>query len=179
MVRVRPERSVRIVLLLAGVLAVAVAQADIGLRNLDDPDAPRWVEEETVPPAFPQEGNLLPFYVSEATAHRFFIDGSTMSVGKDGVVRYVLVVRTGGGATNVSFEGIRCETREFRIYASGRGDGKWAKARLSQWRPIENKPMNRHHAALSRDLFCPGGVPIFTPAEGQDALRRGKHPHAT
>ena len=38
--------------------------------------------------------------------------------------------------------------------------------------------MNRHHAALSRDYFCPGGVPIFKADEGRDALRRGKHPQA-
>ncbi|MCX8016983.1 MAG: CNP1-like family protein [Rhodocyclaceae bacterium] len=156
----------------------AAAAADIGFRNLDDPDAPRWQEEAVEPPAYPQAANLLPFYVSEMTAHRFFIDGSTLSVGKDGVVRYVLVVQTSGGATNVSFEGIRCETREFRIYATGRHDGSWAKARVSPWRPIENKPMNRHHAALSRDLFCPSGAPIATPAEGREALKRGKHPNA-
>ncbi|MCX8085704.1 MAG: CNP1-like family protein [Rhodocyclaceae bacterium] len=157
---------------------VGLAQAQFGLRQ-DDPDAPPWQEEVVEPPAYPEEANLLPFYVSEMTAHRFFIDGTSLSVGKDGVVRYVLVVRTAGGTTNVSFEGIRCETREFRIYATGRGDRSWAKARLSEWRPIENKPMNRHHAALSRDLFCPGGVPIASPAEGRNALKLGKHPHAT
>lgn len=37
---------------------------------------------------------------------------------------------------------------------------------------------NRHHAALSRDLFCPGGVAISTAAEGREALRLGRHPHA-
>jgi hypothetical protein len=99
-------------------------------------------------------------------------------VGKDGVVRYVLVVQTSGGATNISFEGIRCDAREFRLYASGHREGRWTKARLSEWRPIENKPVNRHHAALSRDLFCPNGVAIYTPDEGRDALRRGKHPQA-
>lgn len=153
--------------------------ADIVFRDLSDPDAPQWKEEEVVLPAFPQEGDLREFYVSELTAHRFFVDASTLSVGQDGVVRYALVVRTRGGATNISFEGIRCESREFRVYASGHRDGRWTKARQSQWRPIENKPMNRHHAALSRDLFCPGGVPLRSPAEGREALRLGKHPDAT
>ncbi len=159
--------------------SVLAQLGDFGKPKLNDvPDAPQWVESEAVLPEFPQMENLLPFYVSEMTSHRFMIDASTLQVGKDRVVRYVLVVQTSGGATNISFEGMRCDTREFRLYASGHRDGRWTKARLSEWRPIENKPVNRHHAALSRDLFCPSGVAIFTPEEGRDALRRGKHPQA-
>ena len=87
-------------------------------------------------------------------------------------------MRTSGGATNITFEGIRCESREFRLYASGRQDGTWANTRKSEWKPIENKPINRHHAALSRDLFCPSGSPISSPEDGRNALRLGKHPNA-
>lgn len=154
------------------------AMAEFQFRNLDDPDAPQWAEEALVLPAFPQEANLREFYVSEMTSHRFFVDASTLSVGTDGVVRYALVVRTSGGAVNITYEGMRCASREYRIYASGRKAGLWAGARRSEWRPIENKPINRHHAALSRDLFCPGGTPIRSPDEGREALRLGKHPEA-
>jgi hypothetical protein len=167
-----------LLLFLVGWMVCGGARADVVFRNFDDPDAPQWVEEEAVLPSSPKDENLREFYVSELTRHRFFIDASTLHVGKDGVVRYVLVLRTGGGATNVTLEGIRCSSREFKIYASGHRDGHWTKSRQSQWRPIENKPMNRHHAALWRDLFCPGGVPIRTPEEGREALRLGKHPEA-
>lgn len=152
--------------------------AEFQFRNLDDPDAPQWVEETLVLPAFPQEANLREFYVSEMTSHRFFVDASTLNVGTDGVVRYALVVRTSGGAVNITYEGMRCSAREYRIYASGRKEGVWAKARRSDWRPIENKPVNRHHAALSHDFFCPGGTPIRSADEGREALRLGKHPEA-
>lgn len=167
-------------LTLAVVTAFASSSASSGLfsRDAEDPDAPKWQEEEVVPPAFPQESNLLPFYVSEMTSHRFFIDGTTLSVGKDGVVRYVLVVKTGGGATNISFEGIHCSRVEYKIYATGRHDGAWTAARTSEWKPIENKPINRHHASLSRDMFCPSRSSILTPEEGRNALRLGKHPDA-
>lgn len=168
----------RLCIFLAGILFASAALADLRLRELDDPDAPQWVEEEVPPPAFPQEANLREFYVSEMTSHKFYIDASTLSPGKDGVVRYVLVVHTRGGATNISYEGMRCESRELRIYASGRRDGTWAKARNSEWHPIENKPVNRQHAALSRDFFCPSGAPILTSEEGREALRLGKHPQA-
>jgi hypothetical protein len=112
------------------------------------------------------------------TSHRFFVDASTLNVGSDGVVRYALVVRTSGGAVNITYEGMRCSAREYRIYASGRKEGIWTEARRSDWRPIENKPVNRHHAALSREFFCPGGTPIRSADEGREALRLGKHPEA-
>jgi len=154
------------------------AFAGLGLRDNDDPDAPKWTEDEAVLPAFPKEGDLREFYVSAVTNNKFFIDASTLSVGKDRVVRYVLVIRTSGGAVNTTFEGMRCDSGEFKIYASGHRDGTWAKARFSEWRPIENKPVNRYHAALQRDLFCPIGTAILTPEEGREALRLGKHPQA-
>jgi hypothetical protein len=159
-------------------LLTTQALAQIRFRDLDDPDAPKWVEDEAALPAFPKPENLLPFYVGEMTAHRFMIDGSTLQVGKDRVVRYVLVMQTSGGATNISYEGMRCDTGEYRLYASGRSDGTWAEARRSEWRMIENKPVNRYHAALAHDLFCPSGIAIYSADEGRDALKRGKHPQA-
>lgn len=137
-----------------------------------------WQELEAEPPAYPKAENLREFYVGPLTPNTFLIDASTLSVGSDGVVRYVLVVRTSGGAENVSFEGMRCSERSWRLYATGNRDGQWSKARISQWRQIENKPVNRHHAALSRDYFCPNGNPILSADEGRNALRLGKHPDA-
>lgn len=164
---------------LTGMTAFSLAYAGLGLRDNDDPDAPQWAEDEIQLPGFPQDANLREFYVSPTTTHKYLIDASTLSVGKDRVVRYVLVVRTSGGALNVTYEGIHCDRREFKIYATGYRDGTWAMTRKPEWRPIENKPVNRHHAALSRDLFCPGGTAIVTPEEGREALRLGKHPNAS
>jgi hypothetical protein len=168
----------RILLLAAVALWVSAAHADIRFRNFEDPDAPQWQEDEVQLPAFPKDENLISFDIGAATSNRFFIDGSTISPGKDGVVRYTLVIRTSGGATNVSFEGLRCGTRELRIYATGRADGQWARARISEWKRIESKAVNRHHAELSRTFFCAGGAEIATGEEGKDALIRGKHPLA-
>jgi hypothetical protein len=140
-----------------------------------------WKEEESEPPAFPKQENLVEVYVSAVASNRYFVDASTLAVGNDEVVRYVLVVKTSGGATNVSFEGMRCKNPVWKHYATGGRDGTWTKSRATriEWRPIENKPVNRHHAALSRDLFCPQGSPIRTAEEGRNALRLGKHPNAT
>lgn len=159
-------------------LLPALATAGLGLKNDDDPDAEKWHEEDAALPPLPQDKDLMEFYVGPQTTNHFFIDGATLAVGKDGVVRYTLVIKTSGGATNVSREGIHCDTREYRVYATGRSDGTWAKSRSEDWRLIENKPINRHHAALSVDYFCPNGGPIFSAEDGRKALRLGRNPHS-
>lgn len=176
------------VIFLAGVAGATAAQAlnpygpgSPGYNNNFEEEAP-WREQRDVePPAFPKQENLREFYVSAVATNKYFVDASTLAVGDgDGVVRYVLVVQTSGGATNVSFEGINCKELTWKHYATGRSDGTWVKSRALHidWRPIENKPVNRHHAALSRDFFCPGGNAIGSADEGRNALRLGKHPNS-
>lgn len=141
----------------------------------EDYESKKWQEVEVQLPAAPREENLLSFYVSAATSNRFFIDGSTLSVGSDGVVRYVLVVMSAEGGRNVTFEGMRCEARERRIYASGRLDGTWVKTRKNEWVRIQEAYANRHHAALFLDYFCPVGVIVRNADEARAALARGGH----
>lgn len=127
-------------------------------------------------PAYPKDSNLIEFYAGPRASNHFFIDKDSLSAGKDGIVRYTLVIKTSGGATNISYEGIRCADQEFKIYATGNADGTWAINRMSDWRPIENKQINGYHAALNHNFFCPLYNPIHSAEEGLDALRRGKHP---
>lgn len=176
-------RVLALILLAAAAPAFAQMPGPYGVRERNtgyEEDAPWQEQQEVVLPAFPKPEDLREFYVGAATTNNYLIDASTLAVGGDGVVRYVLVVKTSGGATNVSFEGIHCKDRSWKHYAAGRSDGTWARPRAnrSEWRPIENKPVNRHHAALSRDYFCPGGIAIYTADEGRNALRLGKHPSA-
>lgn len=126
-------------------------------------------------PALPNEADLLPFFVSAANSTRFYIDGASLAVGKDGVVRYVLVARSAQGAHSISFEGIRCSTSEYRIYATGGSGGGWLRS-SSPWRPIAPRELQRWHNALRDEYLCPLGNPIRSAAEGADALRRGGHP---
>lgn len=158
--------------LLTLVLTPSLAMADFE----KDYESKQWLEVEVALPAAPKEANLQPFYVSAATSNRFFIDISTLSVGSDGVVRYVLLVLSPEGGRNVTFEGMRCESRERRIYASGRQDGSWSKARKNEWVRIQDAYANRHHAALFLDYFCPFGNIVRDAAEAKKALMLGGHP---
>ncbi len=165
-------KSLRRFLLLLGLAFSCVASAGFE----EDYEQKVWQEIEVQLPPPTVQQNWLPFYVSAATENKFFIDGASLSVGEDGVVRYVLIVLTSEGARNVSFGGMRCETREHRIYASGRRDGSWSKSRNNQWERVRDAAANRHHAALFLEYFCPGGVIVRSASEALEALKRGGHP---
>lgn len=136
-----------------------------------------WREDEFALPPYPRAADLVPFQVSAATDFRVFIDAASLSVGKDGVVRYTLVARSPSGVENVSFEGIRCKSGIVRAYAFGQSGGRWS-GRGSDWRPIEAKGAQRWHFTLWREYFCPHAMAIRDAADGIEALRRGGHPEA-
>jgi hypothetical protein len=139
-------------------------------RDFDEEKVP-WKEIEAQIPSYPRPENLIPFEASAASPHRYYIDSASVSLGEDGVTRYTLVVRAAGGATNVTYEGVRCETREQKYYATGRTSG-WSRARDPQWRRIEDKAVNRHHYVLYKDFFCPAPRAAATPRQVLEALRR-------
>lgn len=158
-------------LLAIGLLVSPIEEALAGFE--DDYDVKRWEEVEVQLPPPPKQEDLLAFYVSAATDNRFFVDPASITVGGDGVVRYTLVVVTPSGGRNVSFEGMRCETRERRLYAFGRADGAWSKSRNNQWERVKEAVNNRHHAALFLEYFCPDGVIVRNAGEARNILRRG------
>lgn len=167
-------------LLVAGFLAFAgpvAGQQFYGDKKYGEyyEEEKKWVELEAKFPDYPKAQNLIEFDVGAATSNRYYVDGSTLSVGEDGVVRYVVVVRTSGGATNVNFEGIRCRAKERKSYAFGRSDSTWGKSRTQEWQPI--RP-GSYQAMLFKEYFCPKNGVILKPEEGVDALRRGGHPEA-
>jgi hypothetical protein len=158
-------------LLLSG---LAVCGSVLG-EPVDDYESKKWQEIDVQLPASPDDSTLQAFYVSAASENEFFIDLATLTVDVDGVVRYVLLVTTPEGGRNVTFEGMRCETRGHRIYASGRRDGTWSKARSDAWSRIREVYANRQHAVLFLDYFCPGGSIVRDAAEAKAALRNGGH----
>lgn len=157
-------------------LACVALVACVGVAFASDEEPLVWREADVVFPVLPAPESMKPFFVSAAASNRFLLDPASLSVGGDGVVRYVLLVETPGGARNMTYEGMRCATREKRIYASARRDGSWSPSRNEAWEKIRDIAPNRQHAALFLDYFCPGGVIVRDPDEARDALSKGGHP---
>ena len=160
------------ILALLGVLACGSVNAE----EEEEYESRQWSEVDVRLPAAPRQESLFPFYVTATTENRAFIDAASLTVGSDGVVRYVMLIVSPQGARNVTFEGMRCETRERRIYASGRADGTWSKSRNDAWMPVRDDRSNRYHAVLLANYFCPVGLLVGSADEARNALKQGGHP---
>ena len=129
-------------------------------------------EQQSAPPPM-QRSRLVELQLEAESEYRYFVDASSLSVGADRIVRYIMVARASGGVENVSFEGLRCPG-EYRLYAVGRPDGSWS-GRGSAWRPVP-RDQRIGQNALSRRYFCPARAAIQDAEEGVAALRAGGHP---
>ena len=131
-----------------------------------------WAEIEVQLPAFPEAENLIPFRVGYRTDTQYLIDGGSLSLAADGVIRYTLLVISASGARNISYEGMRCTTAERRVYAFGRSDKTWSKARSDQWARLQGST-NNHYVDLFSNYFCIVGAPDFRNADDIRRVLRG------
>ncbi len=144
--------------------------------DFEDEQKP-WQEVAVQLPAFPEPVNLLPFTVGAVQDTRFLIDGNSLSVGADEVIRYTLVVISPSGAQTISYEGMRCTTAERRVYAFGRSDKTWSKARGNKWTQIKGNT-NNHHVSLFGDYLCAMGAPTVMTADAARRVLRNGGPNA-
>jgi hypothetical protein len=132
-----------------------------------------WVENavDTLPP-LPQDSTLLPFEVSGNTPLQFAIDRNSLTVGTDGVVRYTVVVTSPSGARNVNYEGIRCDTYEWRLYAGLNADHDgWDRTVANDFTRIENGALNAYQAALYQDYLCANKLPATNAKQMIENIR--------
>ncbi len=127
-------------------------------------------------PAVPVAERLLRVDLAPTSTFDYFIDPDSIGLGADGTVRYTLLARSPSGATNVSFEALRCEPRERRLYAVGRADGTWAAVRKSEWMPLTAALANQPHVVLHAYFFCPNRAVVRSSEEAIWALKLGRHP---
>ena len=125
-------------------------------------------------PAYPKPESLIEFTAGPNTRFRFFIDPASLTLEPDGVVRYTLVARSPSGFANVTYEGMRCSSASYKVYALGDA-GRWT-VRDSEWRALRSAAVQRWHTELSAEYFCPKSGSILSVEEGLDALRKGGHP---
>lgn len=134
-----------------------------------------WQEEAIKPPAAPDMDKLMPFEVSVANDNRFLVDPASVSVGKDGVVRFTVVIESSGART-INYEGLRCSTRERRLYAFGQPDGSWIESKGASWilmHKQQHKMINAYPAVLADEYFCIDREPPKDAAAAIQRLRLG------
>lgn len=138
-------------------LCAGPAAAEFSFEYDFDANAKPWQEIQTQLPAAPKMSNLVSIALEQDSPHHYWVDRSSVSVGEDKVIRYTMVIETSGGARNVSYEGMRCDTVESKIYAFGREDGQWARNKFAAWKPIRFRVPNAYQAELFSHYFCAVG----------------------
>jgi hypothetical protein len=152
-------RAARFWLVLALIPATALAQSD---ADGSAQEAPVWQEAGYTLPARPDERDLRAVHVNGSAPGRFLLDSKSLAVGEDGVVRYVLVVRSSGGGSNATFEGIRCNTSRHTSDAEkdvqgtgafhdrgGLGEAMPGKSWLGEL--LQSSPQRRFYASAGQD----------------------------
>lgn len=167
-------RSARIAAVILALLAHPGANAQASFDEEFDDTGKTWQEIAVKLPNRPDMATLMPFDVSATATQTFSIAPDSLTVGADGVVRYVMVARSSSGALNISYEGLRCTSLEKKLYAFGRDDGSWVRSRNDQWEPISANAANRRHAALAQDYFCDGRTVAGKASDIVKRLKSGK-----
>jgi hypothetical protein len=164
-------------ILLATPAAHAVRKREQENLPQNVPEKGEWRESDSAPPPYPLDSNLVEFKPRGQTTNRFLVDGSSLAVGADRVIRFVLVIETLDKARNVSFAGLRCESKEWKDYAFANPDRSWRVEQNARWRTIEDLTRNNHQYTLFRDYFCYGGVMSGGPAgDAATLVRNLKYP---
>jgi len=156
-------------------LAVLAACAMPVAAQYADMDRLDWVEDAPPPPPSYDANSLIDIEMPRASSIRMGIDPDTIRINADrSVVRYVVVAR-GPSAINASYEGIRCSTGEFRIYARQVQGGAWDKVSDSGWRAMRGQTsvMVRHPFQLARGGLCLGTTVRGSVAEMVRELKTG------
>lgn len=156
------------VLLFSSLLVGAAAHA-----QYRDAEEKTWTEAEAPPPARFSTDNLQPFDVSVNSALRYGIDPATLSVGADGVVRYVLVARSSSGALNALYQGMRCETAEYKTNGRWDNQSSWNTSDKDEWRPLSFSGPSRPAMMLAHGGICDGRTINGSAQKILTALKKG------
>ena len=120
-----------------------------------DPFAPMVFKEgaTTMPLNPPNKSTLQPFYVTETTIFKFAVDTNSILIGSDGITRYIVVITNPSGGQQAQYEGIRCDSFQWRLYGTF-DNNKWNENPLGAWATIKQNIPNRYQAALAQGAFC-------------------------
>lgn len=129
-----------------------------GEYNYDDSQDIPWIENETEILAMPRPEDLQVVQLdSLPPGIELLVDRTRITVDpKDRVVRGWFWVRSSAGAENGTFEGFRCETGEYKVYAyaNPRRDPPVTKAPRPRWRTVDRNRSRDYRTELLQDYFC-------------------------
>jgi len=162
---------------------LGVTSSSFAQSNFESPNAryaaegdgvtEEWKEQEVQLPSPPRDDTLVLLELEyNEPRYDFYLDSRSLSLDKDQVSRYVVVIESRNGARNVLFEGVRCNTGEFRTYAFAGRNGAFRPYSASKWLSLATVPRQGplgYRISLARDILCDR---YGSPGEVEAVLRR-------
>lgn len=158
--------------LLLGLALPGLAPAQTGAADA----GADWQEGAVPPPPAYSVDQLIDVDARRGAALKIGVDPRSIQLDlRTGVVRYVVVAR-GPGATNAMYEGIRCKTGEYRVYARQSQNAPWSANRDDRWHAMRGQTHYPHPYRLARDGMCLGTA---VNPEVADIVRALRSPQGT
>jgi len=134
-----------------------------------------WNELGIDLPPPPQKNRFSLFQTTSQSGFRFLVDVSSIQLGEDGVVRMVLLTVSPKGSENITYEGFRCETAEYKFYASSFGfDKAWMPVKNPQWRGAFYQTANGYRGDLLKYYICIYGANLLDERQLKAFFKKGK-----
>ncbi|HYA36674.1 MAG TPA: CNP1-like family protein [Candidatus Methylomirabilis sp.] len=114
----------------------------------------KWKESPTVIPSYPNDADLIAVPANDTDTLKIYLDRKSISRAPDLVLRYTLVVQSRSGARSVFYDGLRCETRQYKTYAIGTENHLFEPATNPQWQTIPRPEINAFRYQLYSRYFC-------------------------
>lgn len=133
-----------------------------------------WKELDTTLPPFPGPDRFheLPSQLPN-TSLKILLVPDSIRVGEDGVIRYIMAIRSPSGASNLFYDGLRCQAKEYKIYAYASSGRKWAEMENPGWQDLNGGGSARYRLFLYRNYFCGLGGERLTQPEMRQRVRYG------
>ena len=142
---------------------------ETGEYSYDDSQDIPWIENETEVLAVPDADDLSTVQLDSLPAGmELLIDKSRISVNPDDrIVRVWLWVRSDSGAERGTFEGFRCNAREYKVYAyaNPHREPPVTKAKRPRWISLKTSftgMKKTYRSELMKDYLCTLGGPRNT-----------------
>jgi hypothetical protein len=145
----------------AGLLALCAGAAWAQLTPID----PDWREIEAPPPPALRTTGLIELEMPRSTL-RFGVDPASVTLGSDGIVRYVVVAQSASGTVNAMYEGVHCKTGDVKVYARHNPGSGWVRVPEAAWVPLHSGlSQTRHSLLIARGGACVGNGPNQNAAQ--------------
>lgn len=115
-----------------------------------------WQEDEVT--SFPDfdPKRALPIEVNVHSQLQWTIDPQTISIGKDSVVRYVVIGTSATGTINAMYEGVLCREGIYKVYARAINEAPWRATNTKEWSPLQDAPALGHERMIAQNYACEG-----------------------